>query len=595
MKQLTSQPTLDLIPLRTAVSAIQSTTVDVLLRIIPPDFPDRERRKRPSFNLGFVIDHSGSMASHGKLDYARQAVCYAVEQLLPSDRLSVTIFDDHVEMLIPSTMANNKPSLTRRIQQIQPGGSTALHQGWLQGGIQVSQSLTSEMNRVILLSDGLANVGETNPDTIAQDVHGLAQRGVSTTTIGVGNDYDEDLLQAMSRSGDGNYYYIASPEQLPGIFERELQGLSQTIGREVTLAIEPLGQVVVADVLNDFPVNAVGQFQLPNLVAGNPIEVVLRLQVPAMTGDRADLCTFQVHWLDPQSEPLHLSATLHLAVVTQAVLEQLPLNAEVQGQVALMMAARAKKEAVQEVDRGNYDKAKQILQDSQAELRVCPAPMAATEVEMLSDLAGQLEQRQFASYRKSATHQVMRRQSSHSGGHTDLLYALAKGPQMGDITADHGVEAIVNSTDRLLSAASGVSAAIHRVAGSDLQTACHAIAPCEFGEAKITPGFALPTPWVIHTACPVWQGGTQGEADRLAQCYSACLQLAVAQKIRTIAFPVLGTGLLGFPLEVAAKVAFTTVSQFLLTNRAIAQVKFICADAKVHRACQDAFLRVAGW
>jgi Ca-activated chloride channel family protein len=180
--------------------------LDVLVRIVPPQI--ESRGERPQLNLGLVIDRSGSM-SGAKLRAARQAAIYAVEQLLPQDRISVTVFDNTVQTIVPSTLATDKSSIISRIQRIDTGGTTALYDGWYQGGIQVSQHLDPRgLNRVLLVTDGLANVGETNPDRIAGDVHGLAKRGVSTTTMGVGNDYQEDLLEAMANSGDGNYHFI---------------------------------------------------------------------------------------------------------------------------------------------------------------------------------------------------------------------------------------------------------------------------------------------------------------------------------------------------------------------------------------------------
>lgn len=398
-------PQIELIPLRAAVSSDHPSTLDVLVRIAPPTTPDD--LKRPALNLGFAIDRSGSMSGQRKIEFARQAVCYAVQQLLASDRVSVTIFDDQVQTLVRSTLAVDKADITRQIERIQPRGSTALHAGWLEGGIQVSQNLNSEqLNRVILLSDGLANVGETNPDAIASDVHGLAKRGVSTTSMGVGNDYNEDLLEAMARSGDGNYYYIESPQQLPDIFQTELQGLMATVGHTVSLGIEPQGDVKVVDVFNDLDRNRQGRYKLPNLVVGNPIEVVVRLRVPAMTVQAADLCYFRLAWNDPQQQHRQkVRAALHLPVVSSAQLE-FPLNPEVQQQVARLMAARAKQEVVRNLDRGDYAAARLSLEA--ARVQVSAAPVSAKmsmELEAMAALDADLASFDLTRARKKATYQ----------------------------------------------------------------------------------------------------------------------------------------------------------------------------------------------
>lgn len=584
-------PQIDLIPLRAAVCSDQATTLDVIMRITPPEAP--VTNTRPTLNLGFVIDRSGSMSEQKKIDYARKAVCYAIEQLLPSDRLSVTIFDDEVQTLIPSTPANNKPSFTRLVNQIEPGGWTALHAGWVQGGIQVSQVLTAKLNRIILLSDGLANAGETNPDAIAADVYGLAQRGVSTSTMGLGNDYNEDLLEAMARSGDGNYYYIASAEQLPNIFEQELQGLTATLGKNVTLGIKTNHSVAVKDVLNDLDVDAEGRFKLPNLVFSKPIDLVVRLQVPALDQDYK-LCQFHLTWLDTNQKLQEVKTVLQLPVVPGNQLEEFPLNQEVQQQVALMMTARAKKEAVHLVDKGEYNTASQILQQMKQQMLGFNLPMSAPEAAALEDLDLELKNRKIASYRKLATHQSYNRSGRRSSGHTSLFYAFGRGPQLGDIS-QQDTEAIVNSTDRALSDRGAISRTIHRAAGPELLQACRQLNGCAEGEAKITPGFKLAAPWVIHTVCPTWQGGRQREEELLAQCYRSCLELASEQGLHSISFPAIGIGALGFPIDRAARIAFETVSQFLLSRTTIGTVRFICFDKKTLQHYETEFKRVASW
>ncbi len=584
-------PTINLIPLREVVSSDSPTTLDVLVRIIPPE-PEIELQ-RPALNIGLVIDRSGSMRGQ-KMEYARQAACYAVEQLLPTDRVSVTIYDDQVETLIASTPAANKANIIHQIKRIHSRGSTALHAGWVQGGIQVSQHLNPEyLNRVILLSDGLANVGETNPDVIASDVHGLAKRGVSTTTIGIGDDYNEDLLEAMARSGDGNYYYIQSPQQLPNIFARELQGLMATIGTTVSLGIEPQGDITLAEVLNDLDVNVKGRYSLPNLVIGNPIEVVVRLKVPAMAQE-SGLCYFRLAWNAPEQQKRQkLRVALRLPAVSSAQLREFPFNPEVQQQVALMMAARAKNEAVQLADRGNYEAASQLLQQTRQQMLTTPElSLTGPEAEALADLDSELQARNISSYRKMSRSQSHSRSYSH--GHGTLFYRFRRGPIVGDITQQQ-VDAIANSTDRYLSSSGAISSAIHRAAGPKLLEECTSLIPCDTGKAKITRGHNLPAQWVIHTVCPVWKGGNQGEEQLLAQCYRNCLELAVQHSIGTIAFPTIGTGALGFPVERAAAIALQETSRFLLSNSSIGEVIFVCFDEQTRQHFHAEFWKIAGW
>ena len=373
-------PQIEFVPLRDAVSTEALTTLDVLVKIVPPQ--PEANLKRPELNLGLVIDRSGSMAGK-KIAYARQAACYAVQQLLGSDRVSVTIYDDIVETLIPSTLATDKAYISRQIERIHPRNMTALHDGWVEGGKQVSHYLNPEgLNRVILLSDGLANKGQTNADAIASDVYGLAQRGVSTTTMGVGNDYNEDLLEVMANSGDGNYYYRRFG--------------SKTMGREVRLGIEPQADVDVVDVLNDLDVSPQGEFKLPNLVKGNPFMVVVRLKVPPMrAADSANLCNFRLSWDEPeQQERQRIRQMFQLPVVAAATLAEYPLNPEVQQQVVLMSAARAKKEAVQKVDEGDYATASQLLETARKQVLAAPAsPLMEQEAQALIDLDQDLQSR----------------------------------------------------------------------------------------------------------------------------------------------------------------------------------------------------------
>jgi Ca-activated chloride channel family protein len=400
-----ANPTVELIPLHGAIAAKQPVTLDVLVRVTPPAV--ELTSDRTPLNLSLVIDRSGSMRGQ-KMDYARKAACFAVENLLPCDRISVVLFDDRIDTLVPSTLATDKQTILRKIRQVHSRGSTALHGGWLAGGTQVSQYLNhDQLNRVILLSDGLANVGETRPDAIADDVHGLAQRGVGTTALGIGDNYSEDLMEAIARSGDGNFFHIDSPDQLPDIFETELSGLSATLGQRVSLGLKPQSGVRVMDVLNDFELTNTRRHKLPNLMVGAPINVVVRLQIPAME-QACQVLNLRLAWDDPhQADRQVLRAGLTLPVVPPEQLSDFPANAAVQEQVALLMGARARREAMQFADAGDYEAARSSIRQTRRRIAEAPqSPLMVEEQELLENLEADYEMGNVARARKMAASQA---------------------------------------------------------------------------------------------------------------------------------------------------------------------------------------------
>lgn len=149
----------------------------------------------------------------------------------------------------------------------------------------------------------------------------------------------------------------------------------------------------------------------------------------------------------------------------------------------------------------------------------------------------------------------------------------------GDITKLK-MDAIVNAANSSLLGGGGVDGAIHRAAGPTLLEECRKLNGCETGEAKITNGYNLPAKFVIHTVGPVWNGGEYNEDNLLESCYKNSLKLAVENKIKTIAFPAISTGIYGFPLEQATQIAIKVVKEFISTKPGITKVIFVCFDTK---------------
>jgi O-acetyl-ADP-ribose deacetylase (regulator of RNase III) len=150
---------------------------------------------------------------------------------------------------------------------------------------------------------------------------------------------------------------------------------------------------------------------------------------------------------------------------------------------------------------------------------------------------------------------------------------------VGDI-ATLTVDAVVNAANSTLLGGGGVDGAIHYAAGPDLLAECRKLGGCPTGEARITLGYRLPAKRIIHTVGPVWKGGSRGEADLLAACYTNSLALALEHGISTIAFPSISTGAYAYPLKLAAPIAVDTVRSFVVSNAGLTRVTFCCYSHK---------------
>jgi Ca-activated chloride channel family protein len=381
-----SAPTTEFRALKPALIAGRLQELTLLIRLHPAPAPQRSGTRLP-LNLSLVLDRSGSMSGE-PLETAKGAIVAALRQLQAQDRVSVVSFDDEVRVEVPSGPVRDLDALIAQVMRIESGGSTALYDGWMEGATQVAAHLNREgLNRVILLSDGKTNCGLRDHTEIARRVAGLTERGVSTTTLGFGRRYDETLLLGMATAGDGNFEHIETASSLPTFFESELQGLTRTSGRTVSLGLEPNPEygAQVLDVLNDLAKNNLGRYQLGNLVEGQPVNVVvkMKLSVPAQSEVPLGVTRVRLAWTGLDGVRRKVRAQLDLPVLSQAEYDALPEDPEVVEAALLLSMAQRQRLAIEAMDQGDRAGARNYFSDVVGIAQSVPSPSAEMSASLL--------------------------------------------------------------------------------------------------------------------------------------------------------------------------------------------------------------------
>jgi Ca-activated chloride channel family protein len=271
-------PTVVSTPRRKGLCARRDNTLDVLVRIQAPDAPAGSEARRPPQALALVIDRSGSMAGR-PLEEAKRCAEYVLGKLRPVDAVALVKFDNRVQRLWPAVARGDGVPQRAAIAQIHAGGNTNLHGGWKDGAEALADVAGQGLRRVILLSDGQANEGVTDPREIAAQCAAWAGKGITTSTYGLGNDFNEELMVAMARAGAGNHYYGDTADDLMEPFQQELELLGNLCLRDLRLAATvPEGCSV--ELVNQLPKTDAG-WRLPDLAWGAEAWAVLRVSVPA--------------------------------------------------------------------------------------------------------------------------------------------------------------------------------------------------------------------------------------------------------------------------------------------------------------------------
>jgi Ca-activated chloride channel homolog len=198
-----------------------------------------DRRELRPINLALVIDKSGSMADADKMSRVKSALLAMVSRLRDADTLSIVVFDTEAQTLLPAQRVTNRELINQSIRSIEPGGSTNIHAGLMLGYQEARKNYRKgATNRVILLTDGIANRGETNPEKIANDSLRFNDEGIDLATIGVGLDLNDGLLRQLAQSGRGLFHFVADATDIEKVFIDELQSLISPVAYEPNLEID---------------------------------------------------------------------------------------------------------------------------------------------------------------------------------------------------------------------------------------------------------------------------------------------------------------------------------------------------------------------
>ena len=272
---------------------------------------------------------------------------------------------------------------------IYTGGTTNLSGGWLKGIEELRRSKSEQLRKVLLLTDGLANQGITDHGTLVGMARTTAADGVGTTTIGFGEGFDEELLTDMADAGQGNSYYVASPEDAPGVFAQEFEDLSTLVAQNVSVEIRPSDEVKLLGVLNEYPVTSVQgglQLNLGDAYGEDLRRIVFELHIPQLArlgvAKVADVVVRYVTVGDEvAAKELTIPVNINMVNADEASTDP---DQQVIEEVTILKAARAQKEARRRADTGDFKGAQEMLRNAADELRTA-APDSPRADELLQD------------------------------------------------------------------------------------------------------------------------------------------------------------------------------------------------------------------
>ncbi|MBI3189170.1 MAG: VWA domain-containing protein [Ignavibacteriales bacterium] len=363
--------------------------------------PALETRNRKPMNLSVVLDRSGSMADARKIDYAKSAISHLIDNLTGEDYFSLVMYDDQIDILVSPQQVRDKRRLKNIVNEIYPNGSTNLGGGMIEGFRQAEHFVTKEcVNRVILLSDGLANQGITDQNELNRIASRYRSKSISLSTMGVGLDYNENLMLGLAEHGGGNYYYIESPNQLSTIFERELKGLSAIVAQNASVELELGRGVTVNDVIGCKWNRARETWVIPlgDLYGNEHRELTVELNIPEGTGTKrvaTGTLKYESRKMEVRNFP---SFSVEIRYSDDVAELDKSTNLDVQGKIEVALSTRKVEQAMEAYDAGDEDEAamrieeaRSMIQSSKAITNSAASPMMQEQLQSLETYSKELK------------------------------------------------------------------------------------------------------------------------------------------------------------------------------------------------------------
>ncbi|MFN6497101.1 MAG: vWA domain-containing protein [Nostoc sp. DedQUE01] len=374
-----------------------SLKTNILLRF-RADIAESPRR---NLNLSLVIDRSGSMAG-APLHHALRAAESVVDRLEPDDILSVVVYDDEVDTVVTPQPVKDKAALKTSIKKVRAGGITNLSGGWLKGCEHVKKQLDPQkINRVLLLTDGHANMGIQDPKILTATSGQKAEEGITTTTLGFDQGFNEDLLIGMARAANGNFYFIQSIDEATEVFSIELDSLRAVVGQNLKVTVELADGVKLIDTLSLAKVSHNADqtlITLGELYEGEDKLLGLSLEISA--AQIGELPVMKLHYSADvvQNDVIEsLSGTADVVAKVGTVEEAaLASSSHIILELSRLTIAKAKETALDLAEHGKHEEAEQILRALVKDLRdkgLNENFEIAEEIDQLEYFAGRIAQK----------------------------------------------------------------------------------------------------------------------------------------------------------------------------------------------------------